>query len=91
MPDKLKEDLALWADQVPQAKEFAGQDELFPPASYQYVLYGMGYNTRTNPRGVSNELEEFSQIQFESVSRNAGRLTKMLPTNRSLLDSLNAN
>ncbi len=88
MPDKLIEDLALWSEQVPRVNEFAGQDEVFPPASYQYVLYGMGFNTRANPRGVSNMLAEFSENQFESVRRNAGRLVKMLPTNRDLLNAL---
>jgi len=43
IPDSLKEDLAIWKHRGPIKSDFDGVAELFPAASYQYVLYGMGY------------------------------------------------
>ena len=42
-PESLKEDLALWRFRGPTSNDFAGTSELFPAASYQYVLYGMEF------------------------------------------------
>jgi hypothetical protein len=43
IPDSLKEDLAIWAYRGPTSQDFDSAIELFPAASYQYVLYGMGF------------------------------------------------
>lgn len=42
-PDSLKEDLAMWKFRGPVTDDFDAAIELFPAASYQYVLYGMGF------------------------------------------------
>ncbi|WP_417458423.1 tryptophan halogenase family protein [Kordiimonas sp.] len=86
LPHDLLEDLTLWAEQVPRSGEFGGQDEVFPAASYQYVLYGMGFNTKANPRGMQNQLKAACAQEFEAVARNTERLKGMLPSNRALLD-----
>lgn len=89
MPEGLREDLALWKDQVPGRDEFSTSTEVFPPASYQYVLYGMGFHTAPSPRGVSNQLRAFGAATCDSVSRNAARLAPLLPANHSLLKAIN--
>jgi len=43
VPDSLTEDLAMWASRGPIRGDFDKAVELFPAASYQYVLYGMGF------------------------------------------------
>lgn len=43
IPDSLKEDLAVWGYRGPTHADFESAIELFPAASYQYVLYGMGF------------------------------------------------
>ncbi|MDO7084791.1 tryptophan halogenase family protein [Pseudocolwellia sp. AS88] len=43
IPESLKEDLAIWKYKGPTISDFQGANELFPAASYQYVLYGMGF------------------------------------------------
>ncbi|TPG56471.1 tryptophan halogenase family protein [Sphingomonas glacialis] len=42
IPPRLAELLALWANRPPTRADFPMIDELFPAASYQYILYGMG-------------------------------------------------
>jgi hypothetical protein len=44
----LQDQLVLWRDTPPGEHDFASAHEMFPAASYQYVLYGMGF--RTCPR-----------------------------------------
>lgn len=43
IPDSLQEDLAMWRCRGPGRNDFDSAIELFPAASYQYVLYGMGF------------------------------------------------
>lgn len=43
IPQSLKDDLGLWKHRGPQIQDFQGALELFPAASYQYVIYGMGF------------------------------------------------
>jgi 2-polyprenyl-6-methoxyphenol hydroxylase-like FAD-dependent oxidoreductase len=43
IPESLQDDLALWQYRGPKAADFDSSIELFPAASYQYVLYGMGF------------------------------------------------
>ena len=40
----MKEDLEIWKYRGPQIADFSAAIELFPAASYQYVLYGMGFS-----------------------------------------------
>lgn len=44
IPESLKEDLEIWKYRGPQIADFSAAIELFPAASYQYVLYGMGFS-----------------------------------------------
>jgi len=43
IPDSLKEDLEIWSHRGPVHSDFDSAVELFPAASYQYVMYGMGF------------------------------------------------
>lgn len=43
IPDSLKEDLDIWSHRGPISSDFDSAIELFPAASYQYVMYGMGF------------------------------------------------
>ncbi len=50
IPDRLKNLLHLWKYQSPWFfDEFDRLEEVFPAASYQYVLYGMGFRTEVGP------------------------------------------
>src|SRR3546814_2076324 len=56
IPDRLKELLLLWRYQSPWFHdEFDRVEEVFPAASYQYVLYGMGYGTEVEPDAVAGD------------------------------------
>jgi hypothetical protein len=89
LPPRLAEDLALWRHQSPWREDLDGGHEVFPPASYQYVLYGMGYGTAPPPAGLTPAQAAAAKARAETVARNAARLTGMLPGNRALLEQMN--
>src|SRR6202000_1010407 len=55
VPERLKELLTLWKYQSPwYFDEFDRLEEVFPAASYQYVLYGMGFRTEVAPMDTAD-------------------------------------
>ncbi|AKM10378.1 tryptophan halogenase family protein [Croceicoccus naphthovorans] len=79
VPDNLADLLTLWRNHVPTSADFPMADEIFPAASWQYVLYGMGAPAPRLPTWQSAGGE---------VSRRARQLASALPTNRAYLDTL---
>ncbi|MFX8797766.1 tryptophan 7-halogenase, partial [Acinetobacter baumannii] len=56
IPQRLQELMELWRYQSPWFHdEFDRLDEVFPAASYQYVLYGMGFRTEIEASALSDE------------------------------------
>ena len=88
IPDRLKDLMRHWKYRPPWIfDEFDRLEEMFPAASYQYVLYGMGFETEVNPM----DLVISEDIAKSAVSENLA-LTKLLkselPTNRELLQKI---
>ena len=85
IPDRLKELLLLWRYQPPWVHdEFDRIEEVFPAASYQYVLYGMGYQTEVEPDAIAGE----AKIAQRAIRENAvqtERLRAGLPRHRDLI------
>ena len=89
-PDKLKDQLTLWQQQPPWHDDAPRIDELFPPASYQYVLYGMGFRPRyqhASPAVLEKEKPRVDRALHASREK-ARQMLERLPTNRELLDAL---
>jgi tryptophan halogenase len=84
IPEHLQELLTAWRHQPPSRYDFGQTEEIFPAASYQYVLYGMGFKTETigNRRSASTEL---AQRYFDENAALKQRLVQGLPSNRDLL------
>ena len=85
IPDRLKNLLTLWKYQSPWFfDEFDRLEEVFPAASYQYVLYGMGFKTEVEP----DENARSSLIAARMLQENTALTRKMrtqLPKNRDLI------
>ncbi len=86
-PDDLRDKLVVWQQQPPWHDDAPRVDELFPSASYQYVLYGMGFR----PRHAIADGQSLDAIQpqVEQVLRHnqqkADELVRHLTPNRELL------
>jgi flavin-dependent dehydrogenase len=87
-PDSLQELLTLWKSQYPWHGDFDHREEVFGAASYQYVLYGMGFRTANSQLGTSDAEKSFAERQFKERERIGNRLGATLPSNRELLDRI---
>ncbi|BBN81683.1 tryptophan halogenase [Pseudoalteromonas sp. A25] len=84
IPQSLQELLLLWQYQAPKSTDLDRIDEVFSAASYQYVLYGMGFL----PSNYEPTLNQDSASLFKQVTQNAQRGLGVLPTNRDLLTNV---
>jgi tryptophan halogenase len=85
IPERLQRLLKLWRHRPPgQLDEFDRLEEVFPAASYQYVLYGMGFETEAD-EDEARSLEREAMRYVEEAARAAERLGNQLPTNRDMI------
>ncbi|RDE07263.1 tryptophan halogenase family protein [Sphingomonas aracearum] len=89
IPARLQELLALWRDQPPSRADLPMVDEIFPAASYQYVLYGMGWPAPP-PSRIAGETQAQVAQQLAAAAQRARVLAASLPTNRAYLDAVRA-
>ena len=89
IPDRLADLLAIWKYQPPSAADFPAVDEIFPAASYQYVLYGMGFTPPERGAIRIGEVERAVAAMTQAGQRGRA-LAASLPTNRAYLDALRA-
>jgi len=79
IPEQLKQQLLVWEDQPPSLWDFPRVDEMFSPASQQYVLYGMrSANTPGAKPATSAALSKLADVREK-----ARLITTALPTNRT--------
>jgi len=85
IPDRLKNLLKLWKYQSPWFfDEFDRLEEVFPAASYQYVLYGMGFRTEVDPLETVRTEATASRL-FNENATITRQLRAQLPKNRDLM------
>lgn len=88
IPQSLQERLAWWQYHSPWFGDFVEQDEIFSPASYQYVLYGMGFK----PKGRSTLARIDKPLQayeyFGQVHIQAHHLVEQLDSNRRTIGKI---
>jgi tryptophan halogenase len=85
-PESLRELLQLWAHRAPSRNDFYRVEEVFPAASYQYVLYGMGFRPAMRPlRADRLAAARSSMKEVATITR---RLLGGLPRHRELLQHI---
>jgi tryptophan halogenase len=88
VPDRLQDLLTLWRYQSPwYFDEFDRLEEVFPAASYQYVLYGMGFETEVAPEDTVDTALAASRLLNEN-ERITVEMSARLPKNRELLNKI---
>ncbi|MGK2925499.1 MAG: tryptophan 7-halogenase, partial [Lysobacterales bacterium] len=90
VPERLQELLALWRFRPPSSRDFPEIEEIFPAASYQYVLYGMGF--RPEPGSHQRRLDDPQAAAecIRAVAQQAGKFLAGLPSNRALIEHVRA-
>lgn len=87
IPESLQEDLALWRYRGPLTSDFDAAIELFPAASYQYVIYGMGFKPDFARQAYLHQQREQAE---QIISRNfqlTKQMLKSLPPHRDYIKS----
>lgn len=85
VPDSLLESLARWKHQVVSTYDFDNVYEPFPLDSYQYVLYGMGFEQDLSFNKNSFNKQELAKVHYARVQEVTQKIQKQLPTNQELL------
>jgi tryptophan halogenase len=88
IPDRLQELMELWRYQSPwMFDEFDRLEEIFPAASYQYVLYGMDYETACQPDDLAGSAQKAARLMNDNL-RQAQQMRSQLPQHRELLTKI---
>ncbi|MBP2161094.1 MULTISPECIES: tryptophan halogenase family protein [Asticcacaulis] len=91
IPSELRQMLEMWKHRPPSRFDFLTDVETFPYFSYQYILYGMDFDTDlTAARGSYPNLEAAQRI-FDKVRTFGEHAVKDLPTHRELIEQVYRN
>ena len=85
IPESLRELIALWRYRPPGNHDFTSNNEVFPAASYQYILYGMGFKTDTRFLAHTLVEQDLAEEQFSRNTRAIRQALATLPKHRDLL------
>ena len=85
VPPRLADLVALWAHRPPTRADLPMVDEVFPAASYQYVLYGMGA-----PLPAAGPIRAAAPVSLAPVVQRGRTLAASLPPIRAYLDACRA-
>jgi flavin-dependent dehydrogenase len=85
--DALREGIPLWHRQPPSRHDLPGAQEMFPAASYQYVLYGLGVRPEARPPRRRDDPAR-ADAALADVDARRRRLLAGLPPHRALLDHI---
>jgi len=88
VPDSLQELISLWRYHSPGDFDFTSNNEVFPAASYQYVLYGMGF--KTDLEFIQHTLVEknIANEQFSQNQKTIEQVLSGLPSHRELINKV---
>jgi tryptophan 7-halogenase len=84
IPGRLRELLALWRHRSPTRHDFPRVEEIFPAASYHYILYGMGFQAASDQTRRS-AAPQLAEPYFNETAQMARKMVPALPGNRELL------
>lgn len=90
IPEQLTDLLALWRHQSPWHRDTNNADDMFPSASFQYVLYGMDFETmpsQTQRRSEQADQQRAGRLFQENAVRTQ-QLQTSLPSNRDLINKI---
>ena len=88
VPDSLRERLAMWRCRPPHRMDFITDVEMYPPSSWQYVLYGMEYSTDLGASRAAYPRFVDAQREFAMIRQVSQHALADLPPHRALVEQL---
>jgi hypothetical protein len=77
-----------WRQHSPWHEDFSHREEVFSAASFQYVLYGMGFEPEPTPWLLNEADRNRARDKMAETARHGESLRAALPANRDLLDRI---
>lgn len=88
VPASLAERLAMWRCRPPHRLDFVTDLEMFLPASWQYVLYGMEYPTDLSAGLAAYPRFDAARREFQLIRQVSERALADLPPHRVLVEQM---
>ncbi|MET0288456.1 MAG: tryptophan halogenase family protein [Pseudoxanthomonas sp.] len=89
VPESLQAMLQLWTHQSPSRSDLPRSEEIFPSASWQYILYGMGALPQPRPARRGDD-PAAAEGWFREAATLAQRMLPALPSHRALVEHIKA-
>ncbi len=91
IPERLQEQLTLWRHRPPSRYDLQRIEEVFPSASYQYILYGMGFRPKHASAMRHSNNPAVADSFFRETAHMTGKMLAALPSNRELIAHIKRN
>ena len=88
VPEALRDQLARWRSRPPHRLDFITDVEMFLPASWQFILYGMEFETDLSPMRAAYPRIEEARREFELIRTVSAHAVADLPDHRALVEEL---
>jgi tryptophan halogenase len=88
IPPRLADLLTLWRHRPPSRNDFFRIEEVFPSASYQYILYGMGFRPEPGIGPRRQDSADVADGYFREAATLTGKMLAALPGNRELIEHI---
>ncbi len=86
VPQSLRAKLAMWRSRPPHRLDFITDLEMYPPSSWQYVLYGMEFETDLHASATSAAGMDAARAEMRTIAQMAQRARADLPSHRELVE-----
>ncbi len=88
IPQTLRDRLAMWRCRPPHRLDFVTDVEMFMPASWQYILYGMEFDTDLTPMRAAYPRVDEARREFETIRAVSAHAVNDLPDHRALVEEI---
>ena len=78
----------MWRKRAPHRMDFVVDYEMYPPSSWQYVLYGMEYATDLYANAKTLPRFEEARKEFAMIAQVSQRALADLPDHRAMVEHL---
>ena len=85
MSASLQGKLAMWRARAPHRLDFVSDLEMYPTSSWQYILYGMEFETILHASATDPARYDEARAQFATIAQMAKRAEADLPSHRALV------
>ena len=85
IPVTLQGKLDMWRARAPHRLDFVSDLEMYPTTSWQYILYGMEFETQLHASATDPARHAEARREFEMIAQMAARAEADLPAHRALV------